>query len=348
MSNQVAIFLPSRSGNVSEDLDGNGCGAREQVADWLAYHLALKGKDVHIFTNQEKSVHKRRGVYGGGTHYVDNQMAAPMLTTYDWDALVTFDYPNVAAIPNLKDNVGRVIMAQNYFSFPPNGEVPPEYFQFIDAFVYPSEWARDECSLVSEAPLDKAVVIPYTWDERFFSVDREGDGKRFIYASQAESGLAQMLRMWPDILAQNPGYMLTVACQAQEFVDQVQWSHHYQSQLALDIRDLIDQPGVRYIGRQGRAALAREMAEADALLYPAEPLMPAELGSLPIIQSIASGCLPFVTDVDALGELYDGIGMVVDGKGFAEDVFGPYGPPGIPSERFPTEVFERWQEVLGC
>lgn len=349
MNKPIAIFLPSRSTTLSTDLDGDGCGAREQVADWLANQLADVGREVHIFTNQKSSMTAWRVYEAGAVHYIDNEMAAPMLTTYDWEALVSFDYPNLSALPGIKDRVERLVVAQNYFSFPPNADVPISYYENIDAFVYPSEWAATECAKISQADPEKGVVIPYTWDPRFFSVDREGDGKRFIYVNQAESGLAQMLKMWPEILNNNPGYTLTVATNAQEFVDQIQWSHHYQSQLALDIRDLMDQPGVRYIGRQNRAQLARELAESDALLYPADPLMPAETGSLPIIQAIASGCLPFFVDVDALGELYGDIGIAVkDVDSFADAVRGPYVPPGIPEDRFPTEVFAKWREVLGC
>lgn len=349
MSKPVAIFLPSRSTTLSADLDGNGCGAREQVADWLANELAQDDIEVHIFTNQKEPLHAY-GKYGTAPiHYIDNEMAAPMFTTYDWKALVSFDYPNLSALPGIKDRVDKLVVAQNYFSFPPNADVPIDYYENIDTFVYPSEWAATECAKISQAPTDKSAVIPYTWDRRFFSVDRQGDGKRFIYVNQAESGLAQMLRIWPEILNNNPGYTLTVATNAQEFTDQIQWSHHYQSQLALDIRDLMDQPGVRYIGRQNRAALAREMAESDALFYPADPLMPSETGSLPIIQAIASGCLPFFVDVDALGELYGDIGIAVkDVESFADAVRGPYMPPGIPEDRFPQETYDKWREVLGC
>lgn len=302
MLKKIAIFMPSRCSHVTDELETTGTGAREQIADWLANQLAPKN-EVHVFTNQEYSVHKPN------LHYVTQEMAAPMLTTYQWDALVTFDFPSIATLPDIKDTVKRIIVSQNYFEIPPEGYTP-EVFDLIDAWVYPSQFALDNCSRVNEVDPDKGVVIPYEADSRFYSESwREHSGPlRFIYANQAENGLAQTLRMWPEIMDNFPGSTLTVATPCDEFVEQVQWSHSIQSELALDIRDGITQEGVLYIGRQGRKALSKAFYASDFLLFPAEPLTPSEIGSLPILQAASAGCFPVFAPVDALSELYSGMG----------------------------------------
>lgn len=321
---QVAIFLPSRFSNVSVDLDNDGCGAREQVADWLAENLAHQEIDVHVFTNQLEPKHRRAVNPGyGEIHYVEQDMGAPMLINYEWDALVSFDFPNVASLPDIKKSVKKIVNVQTFYGIPPDGMADEEALELIDAFVYPSEWAARECSAANGIDPNKAVVIPYAADPRFFNPYqmKRNEAPRFLYANQAEHGLSQMLDMWPRIYEERPDATLTIACPVDEFVEQIQWSHHIQSEIALNIRDKIGQDGVRYIGRQGRDRLAQEMRHADALLYPCEPLAPSELGSLPIIQAIASGCVPIFNDRDALGELYGKMGFV-SRPDFVEEVMG--------------------------
>lgn len=310
---KVAIFLPSRSQDVINDLDTVGTGAREQIAYWLANHLAPKN-EVHVFTNMEESVHKPN------QHWVAQEMAAPMLQTYEWDALVSFDFPSVATLPDIKKTVKRVVVAQNYFEIPPEG-FTPDVFDLIDSWVFPSSYALENCSRVNDTPVHSGVVIPYAVDEDLYRDNRrEHDSFRFIYANQAENGLAQTLRMWPDIQAEYPDALLTVATDCDEFVEQIQWSHSIQSELALDIRDLITQDGVRYIGRQGTKNLAKEFYASDFLLYPAEPLSPSEIGSLPILQAASSGCHPIFTPVDALPELYNNMGSTSSIETFVDKV----------------------------
>lgn len=349
---RYAIFLPTRSRNVSTDLDSGGTGAREQIAAWLASELSDNGSEVHVFTNQEDGTHS---YYPWDLHYVDHQMAAPMLMTYEWDAVISFDYPSVTQLEDLHKTCKRVIVAQNYFEIPPDAIVGPEFLDLVDTWVYPSEFSLKECSQSNGVDPSKGVVIPYAADERFFGQlsrgHKQDDLLRFIYANQAESGLAQMLRMWPRLNAEFPGSTLTVATPVDEFVKQIQWSHSIQSELALDIRDLIEQPGVRYIGRQGRAALAKEFANSDYLLYPAEPLMTAEIGSLPIVQAIASGCTPIFRDVDALKELYGDSGLCVPKDADFLDFAIPAiilraNDKELPDDRQPETIFEKWLEVL--
>lgn len=350
---KVAIFLPSRSRNVSGDLDTIGTGMREQVADWLADSLATnEGYEVHVFTNQEEGSQHYAPC---NLHYVDHQMAAPMLMNYDWDAVISFDYPSITQLENLHDSVDKIIVAQNYFEIPPEGLIGEEFLDLVDTWVYPSQFAHYECSIANGIYPAKGVVIPYTWDDRFFGQlskpTKQDDLIRFIYANQAESGLAQMLRMWPRLKDEFPNSILTIATPVDEFVEQIQWSHSLQSELALDIRDLIGQDGVRYIGRQGRPALAREFANSDYLLYPAEPLMPSEIGSLPLIQAVASGVIPIFRDVDALNELYRNQGVCVPKDHDFLDYVIPSVIEGISAtypDNQPEDVFDKWLEVLSC
>lgn len=351
--NKVAIFLPSRSRNVSGDLDTIGTGMREQVADWLADSLAKnEGCEVHVFTNQEEG---SQHYAPWDLHYVDHQMAGPMLLSYDWDAVISFDYPSITQLENLHENVGKVIIAQNYFEIPPDGIVSEEFLDLVDTWVYPSQFAHHECSIANGIYPAKGVVIPYTWDNRFFSYKNHltafgKDQLRFIYANQAESGLAQMLHMWPRLRDEFPNSILTVATPVDEFVEQIQWSHSIQSELALDIRDLISQDGVRYIGRQGRPALAREFANSDYLLYPAEPLMPSEIGSLPLIQAVASGVIPIFRDVDALSELYGDYGHCVPkDANFKDYLLNTLLPAEMRNDLMPDhsdQIYEKWLKVI--
>lgn len=311
---KIAIFLPSRSQNVLNDMKTVGVGAREQVAYWLANQLAPKN-EVHVFTNINEPFH------APNLHWIQQELASVMLAAYEWDALITFDFPSVATLPDIKDTVKRIVVAQNYFEIPPEG-FTPDVFDLIDSWVFPSQWALEHCSRVNDTPVDRGHVIRYAVDPDLYRADwKKHEGPlKFIYANQAEAGLAQTLRMWPDILKAFPKSTLYVATPVDEFVEQIQWSHSIQSELALDIRDLITQEGVLYVGRQNPPTLARMFYDSDFLLFPAEPISPSEIGSLPILQAASAGCYPIITPVDALQELYNGIATFARPEDFVDAI----------------------------
>lgn len=348
---KIAIFLPSRSQDVLNDLKTVGTGAREQIAYWLANQLAPKN-EVHVFANMPESKHFPN------LHWVPQEMASVMLQAYEWDALVSFDFPSVASLPDIKSTVKRLVVAQNYFEIPPEG-FTPDVFDLVDSWVFPSQWALENCSRVNETPVDRGHVINYAVDPELYKGNwspHEGP-LRFIYANQAESGLAQTLRMWPEILKALPDSELVIATPVDEFVEQIQWSHSIQSELALDIRDLITQENVMYFGRQNPPTLAKLFYDSDFLLFPAEPISPSEIGSLPMLQAASAGCAPIFNRVDALEELYGGAGEAVLQDHFLETVIEAASKPdyyrdmaySVANDGVRQKVsLAEWKSVLGA
>jgi glycosyltransferase involved in cell wall biosynthesis len=65
-------------------------------------------------------------------------------------------------------------------------------------------------------------------------------------------------------------------------------------------------PGVTRLGSLSRDDIAREMQEAELLLYPCDPVSFTEGFSSSTLEAMASGCLPVLAFADAFPELWKG------------------------------------------
>jgi len=149
------------------------------------------------------------------------------------------------------------------------------------------------------------------------------DNPRFVYSSSPDRGLWQLLQSWPYIREEFPNAELSVCYGVDKWVDLLKWAHNRSGEMAIQIQELIKQPGVTDLGKIGQDRLARLQMEADAWLYPLDSIQSTETGCITAVENAAAGNTIITTDCDCMEEEFGKIGTIVplpfDAQKFAEE-----------------------------
>ena len=150
---------------------------------------------------------------------------------------------------------------------------------------------------------------------------------RVVWASSADRGLHRLLEMWPSIKRRVPH--ATLRCfyhfgpaHFDEFEQTGENVHPDLLEIAQRKRyiqyamEKLSGPkwGVEHVGSIGRERMRLEWEEAEVLAYCAETIRFTEGFSVTTMEACASGTLPIITDVDALGQIY-GTSVPIVGPG---------------------------------
>ena len=157
-------------------------------------------------------------------------------------------------------------------------------------------------------PLDKMDVIYNFFLRKYFPrFPRPKRIKhRFVYTSSPERGLVRLLEMWPRIRDRFPTAELHVFYGWINLEKLAAGSDPLWKKLYSETREswlhLRDQPGIVDRGRVNHEALAVELMQADAFLYPS---CYVETCCTAVLEAKAAGAVPVVTRFGALRETAD-------------------------------------------
>jgi glycosyltransferase involved in cell wall biosynthesis len=85
--------------------------------------------------------------------------------------------------------------------------------------------------------------------------------------------------------------------------------------------------GVQVVGQVPNAQMARELQEATVLAYPCDPVRYTEGFGCSVLDAAAAGCIPVISDADALPSVHRDAALVVKGR--------------------PAEATGTWVDVIG-
>lgn len=148
--------------------------------------------------------------------------------------------------------------------------------------------------------LPKIVICGDAIDvKRFKGLKETRVPHRFIWCSSPDRGLEEVLQMWPLIKEKMPDATMRIFY-GWEYFDT---SLHIPAQREMKGRllKLLKQDGVTWCGRVGQDQLARELAQADIMLYP-PPHPFRETYGIAFLEAQASGVVVFYRENGALGE----------------------------------------------
>jgi glycosyltransferase involved in cell wall biosynthesis len=201
----------------------------------------------------------------------------------------------------------------------------------VDLVTSPS--AHHLAYLQKQAPGVKAwEVMPNGCDPTQYASDRRVPG-RVIWASSADRGLHLLLSMWPEIKQRvahaslrcfyhfEPAHFDDYEAVGQnvhpdllEIAQRKRYIRYAMGKLAGPTWD------VEHVGSVSRERMAREFEQAEVLAYPCDTIRYTEGFSVTTMEACASGCLPIITDIDALGQIYGGAApMVPVANGFTKN-----------------------------
>lgn len=268
-----------------------------------AQAMQRRGHDVSLLVGQPQTAKEWRGIQ---LRQHDNpKLIAECDVVYAWNE------------PDLLRQVpaGPLRMANqqlNDFAYCQAG-----WEEHVDVVTSPS--AHHLEFLKKQAPNVRAwEVQPNGCDPTQYAQDKRIDG-RVIWASSADRGLHRLLEMWPEIKRCVPHASLRCFYnfQAADFDDyeatgpnvhpdlleiaqRKRYIRYAMSKLAGPKWD------VEHVGSVSRDRMREEFEHAQVLAYPCDTIRYTEGFSVTTLEACASGCLPVITDIDALGDIYGG------------------------------------------
>ena len=142
---------------------------------------------------------------------------------------------------------------------------------------------------------------------------------RCIYASSPDRGLANLLRMWPDILAAEPQAELHIAYGWDTIDKSIALGLDNRGQLALlkqEVTKLLEKSTqVVWHGRLSQVDLAQLYMTSYCWLYPTSFL---EVSCISAMEAMAAGCVPVTSAAGALPETISAAGMIVTGNPYTQ------------------------------
>jgi glycosyltransferase involved in cell wall biosynthesis len=256
---RVGIFC----GGSMEEWDGTtpstrGIGGSETAVVEVAKRLAQAGQEVIVYN---------RAGYGEGRHdgvlYTNWERFRP--SAYH-DTFVSWRQPGIV---NENPNASQRMLWLHDLNM--GDAITEDVARGYDRVMGVSEWHADyltKCYPFLDAA--KVGVLPNGINlERFNQPHGERAVHRLVYTSSPDRGLANLLRMWPEIRRVcGPEAELHIFYGWENFIQAIRMGHSHYRDIMEGIKFLGRQPGVVWRGRLGQDDLARELLEADAWLYP--------------------------------------------------------------------------------
>lgn len=309
---KIGVYLEGDTwGEIGPETIAKGLGGRETAAVRLSENWAKAGHEVHVFVPRTTSeTHQESS--GGSATYMSTDMALPMLSSFEYDAVLSWESPEIFTVPQVYENTKAALCGMQVAHFNTNDD---EVIAAPDCWVALSEWHGRFMDSQAPGVMRNTSVMPNCVNIELFDV-REPKTQlnapiQFLYASSPDRGLVHLLRSWPLFRKEFPEAYLHVAYGIERFVYMNRFAHGEVGEMAIDIEKLIDQEGIIYHGRIGQDKLAALHMKCDALLYPCDPMSPTETGCITVIEACAAGNIPIITDADCLKSEFSDVSVVV-------------------------------------
>lgn len=292
----IALYIrESPWGEVNPDtLYNKGMGGREGALVNLAQEFGKLGYRVFCFVPMNGQTAEQRFDDGVVT-WQDNAVTEQVMPLLDIHTFISWE--DVQILHDVRPFVKQTVLEMQVAHLDERHDLSP-----VDHVAVLSEWAKDFFLTQHPEAKDKMVVLPNGIDYELITekVDIDGlppkTGPEFVYSSSPDRGLHHLLRMWPLILkkfseAQGESVLpvLHVCYGVEKFIEGSAWSHREDSDRAVEIATLLNQPGILYHGKVNQALLAGIHQRCDALLYPADTMQPTETGCITIIEALGAG-----------------------------------------------------------
>lgn len=133
-----------------------------------------------------------------------------------------------------------------------------------------SEWHRDFFSEHHRIPKEKLFLTSNGVDHSMYSVLPSVQKRNMaVYSSSPDRGLKQLLEMVPSIREEVPDFELVVAYGFHNWESAARMrGNEAEMAIIAEMKSMLDQPGVRYVGRVPKKELASLQLEAKVWAYP--------------------------------------------------------------------------------
>ena len=322
------VLISNVWGDVGPSALERGIGGREGAMIYLSREWAKFGHEVTNFVNTERGKRFKEKYFLGyiegseewdyGFHeYIPLNMTKGMLQNFPYDVVIAWECPSIFNDPLVRENVGVKICEMQVAHLNP-GELDASHH--LDYMAGLSDW---HCEFLLhqgvDLPKERFVTLPNGVDitryknENGWLVKRSSPKKnwKFVYSSSPDRGLWNLLKAWPEIRKLNKKAELAVGYGVKGWCESVKYSHGRVAEMAVEITRLMNQPGIKDIGKIGQQKLSQLQINSDAWLYPFDPIQPTETGCITAIENTAAGNPLITTDADCMESEFGEVGEIV-------------------------------------
>jgi glycosyltransferase involved in cell wall biosynthesis len=173
----------------------------------------------------------------------------------------------------------------------------------IDAVQCHSGWQAEQ--LAAQGLIEAHYIIPNGQDPAIFypATEREPRSKAiFLHTSSPDRGLHHVFPILDRL--SDLCFEFHVFYNVHGWMRSCWWAHDEMALRARAIFEGMKKPYVVYHGPTRQDELANWYRQADLLIYPCDPVVPTETFCTTILESMACGCVPLISEADCLPSLY--------------------------------------------
>jgi glycosyltransferase involved in cell wall biosynthesis len=213
----------------------------------------------------------------------------------------------------------------------------------VEKYAYLSEWHKKFIMKHHGIISDKMFLTANGQDfELYKNVDKVSKKNQSVYSSSPDRGLYQLLKMVPEIRKAIPDFELVVAYGFFNWESMAKMRKDEESlRFISQIKELMDQPGVKYVDRVSKKELAQYELESKVWLY---PTWFSETFCITAVAAGLSKCSIVSTDFAGLQTTVGSSGVLLSPEGLSRN--GDY--PKSYTTRFVEEAIKMLSDESYC
>jgi glycosyltransferase involved in cell wall biosynthesis len=307
-SAKCSTYLPDAGFDVAGLYETRGLTGSESGIFNVAKGLSELGHEVHVFCKTHAPKLNCKNLAGASVFPQDYPMGD------DYDGFVSWNDPD--HLPAARTRGIKICSQQlNDFTI---SESP--YDRRTDVYAFPStshlEYMVKRCRLRRS----KCVVVPNSTNVEFFEPSTKKEPGSVVYTSSPDRGLHHLLDIFPLVREQVKFAKLKIFYRFWPWYKAAMDSPDLIGQRARYIAERFRQlgtngeNGVTLVGPVDNKTLAKELSKSAVLAYPCVPVRYTEGFSIAVLDACAAGCLPVLSDVDALPSIYGDHAVILEGS----------------------------------
>ena len=280
----------------------------------IVWGLAERGHEVDAFCDSKEVVRNCVNLGGASIYPIDE-----MQPDQTYDAYISILEPDLLrTAPAHKVRV--LVQWLNDFSYCKR----PGWEEVVDAYVSPSVTHAMFLAKKTVVPANKISVLPLAVNPELHGPAGARRPLSIAYASSPDRGLHHLLEWFPEIRKRVPGAELRVYYRVKPWMEEIlrepglrgskHWKRAKAVKEAFEVQGTNGENGLYLVGPLPQRALARELGKTRVLAYPCDPVKFTEGFSMTVLDACAAGCVPIISGVDALTELWWNAAVVVPGN----------------------------------
>jgi glycosyltransferase involved in cell wall biosynthesis len=273
--------------------------------------LSERGHVVDAFCDTPAAYHAKAELAGAHVYPV-----AQPTPNANYDVYMSWNEPDL--LRDAPKTGLRVCVQQlNDFAYCERG-----FDDFVDVYVMPAEAHRRY--LVAGSPISrrKTAAIPNSINLDLVAEAPEGPRVpgSLIWSSSPDRGLHVALAVFLQVKKRVPEATLKIFYRFRPWYERVATAEGPIGERARSIVETFErfgwngENGIYLLDARPNLDVLGEMKRTVAQLYTCEPVTFTEGFSVSIMDACSTGCVPIISDADALGEIYGGAAHVIPGR----------------------------------